>query len=66
MSFIFDLLSWFKVNWANIAEIYIYIVAVASIVVKITPSTKDDIWLANMVAFISKYLALNPEEPKKK
>lgn len=65
MEFILDIFSWFKASWADIAEIYLYIIGVASIVVKLTPSKEDDAWLAKIVAFVSKWLALNPEKKKK-
>ena len=46
-------------NWARIAEIVAAIIAVASIIVKVTPTLKDDNILLPIVKFLGKYIALN-------
>ena len=49
----------FKANWADIANFIAYIIAAASIIVKITPTQKDDAILGKVVKFLGKYIALN-------
>jgi len=46
-------------NWSKIAEIVAAIIAVASIIVKVTPTLKDDNILLPIVKFLGKYIALN-------
>ncbi len=48
----------------EILTIIAYIIAAASIVVKATPSTKDDKILGKIKNFISKFVALNPKIKK--
>lgn len=43
----------------DIGAILAYVVAIASIVVKLTPTLKDDNFLLPIVKFLSKYIALN-------
>jgi len=53
------IISYITSNWANIIELWLKIIGVASIIVKITPSLKDDDVLKNIIRFAGKYLALN-------
>lgn len=48
-----------KVYADDIAKIAAYVVAIASIVIKLTPTIKDDTTLLKIVKFVSKYVALN-------
>ena len=59
MSAILSLIDWVKVNWVQIIEVYLAIIGAASIIVKLTPTTKDDAVLEKIKAFVAKYLALN-------
>lgn len=43
----------------DIGRILAYVVAIASIIVKLTPTIRDDTVLLKIVKFISKYIALN-------
>ena len=52
-------LLWLKSQAENIIGIIAYVVAISSIVVKLTPTLKDDNILLPIVKFISKYIALN-------
>ena len=52
-------LLWLKSHWDDIAAIAAYIIAAASIIVKLTPTLKDDNVLLPVVKFIGKYVALN-------
>ncbi len=51
-------MDWITTNWATILQIVTGIVTVASIIVKLTPSTKDDA----IVAKIMQFLALTPKK----
>ena len=46
-------------NWRNITTIIAYFIAIASIIVKFTPTLKDDLILLKIIKFLSKYIALN-------
>jgi ABC-type Zn uptake system ZnuABC Zn-binding protein ZnuA len=54
-----EIVNWIKDNWVDIANVIAYVIAIASIIVKLTPNTKDDAVLAKIIKFISKYIALN-------
>lgn len=46
-------------NWASIAEVIAAIIGAASIIVKLTPTLKDDNILLPIVKFVGKFVALN-------
>lgn len=46
-------------NWASIVEIILAIIGLASIIVKLTPTTSDDKILAKVKNFVSRFIALN-------
>jgi hypothetical protein len=46
-------------NWASIAETIAAIIGAASIIVKLTPTLKDDNILLPIVKFVGKFIALN-------
>ena len=46
-------------NWAAIAQIVTSIIGTASLVVKLTPTLKDDTILKKIVKFVGKFIALN-------
>ena len=52
-------ISWFQANWGNIVNVITGTIAVVSIIVKFTPTLKDDNVLLGIVKFLSKYIALN-------
>jgi len=58
-----DFLKSIAENWASIAEIIAAIIGVASLIVKMTPTLKDDNFLLPIVKFIGKYIALNTNAP---
>jgi len=53
-------------NWGTIVDVWLKIIGVASIIVKLTPTLKDDDALKGIIKFAGKYLALNrgSESPK--
>lgn len=54
-----EIITWLKAHWQDIIALYTAIVAVASIIVKLTPTIKDEGWLLAVVKFVAKYVALN-------
>ena len=54
----------FQENWVNIIAVYTGMVTVASIVVKMTPTLKDDTVLLAITKFIAKYIARNTSAPE--
>jgi hypothetical protein len=61
-----SLLNFWKLiqaNWVEIANVIAYLIAVASIIVKVTPTLKDDNYLKAIVKFIGKYIALDKYGP---
>jgi hypothetical protein len=54
-----DLILWFQNNGKDLVMIYTSLVTVASIVVKMTPTLKDDDILKGVIKFIGKFIALN-------
>lgn len=53
------MVQWLISNWASVAQVIAAIVGVASIIVKLTPTLKDDNILLPIVKFIGKFIALN-------
>ena len=53
------MVEWVIANWAKVAEIITSIIGVASIIVRITPTLKDDNMLLGIIKFLGKYVALN-------
>lgn len=52
-------MEWIQSNWADIVAIITSIVGAASIIVKLTPSLRDDHFLLPIVKFLGKFIALN-------
>jgi hypothetical protein len=46
-------------NWKDIADILAYACLLGSIIVKLTPTLKDDNFLLPIIKFIGKYIALD-------
>ena len=46
-------------NWADIAQAIAMTIGAASIIVRITPTLKDDTVLKTIIRFVGKYIALN-------
>jgi len=49
-------------NWATIIQLYLAVVGLASIIVKLTPTKKDDAILTKVINFVSKFIALNKDK----
>ena len=52
-------LEWIIQNWDSLVAGYVGLVGVASIIVKLTPTLKDDHALKNIIRFVGKFIALN-------
>ena len=59
MDLVMSVISYFKDNGTELALLVTSIIGTASIVVKLTPSTRDDAILAKIKAFVGKWIALN-------
>ena len=55
MEVIFTALNWLWLHKEGIMAIYGAIVAICTIIVKWTPSEKDDTWLAKIIAFLDNF-----------
>lgn len=54
--------EFFKNHGVELLQIATSVIGIASIVVKLTPTPKDDVILAKILAFVGKYIALNPNK----
>jgi hypothetical protein len=61
-----DIIKWIVANWKEIADVIAYLVLGASIIIKLTPTLKDDDFFKPIIKFIGKYIALNKYGPKGK
>ena len=52
-----------NISWKEVAELIAAIIGVASLIVKLTPTLKDDNWLLPIVKFIGKFIALDKYGP---
>lgn len=59
MELISKAIAWLQANWETFIALYLQIIGLASIVVKLTPTLKDDDALKWVVKFLGKYIALN-------
>jgi hypothetical protein len=48
------IINWFVTNWINILNCIAYVISAASIVVKLTPTPKDDTFLAWLIGILKK------------
>jgi len=53
------MINWIIANWADIVQGYLCVVGLASIIIKLTPTVKDDLWLKKVLQFVGKFVALN-------
>jgi hypothetical protein len=60
---IFILIEWFQDHWKDLISIWGSVVLIASIIVKWTPTLKDDDALLGIIKWVAKYLALNTNAP---
>jgi len=60
MDIIMGIVEFFKVHGVELVSLVTSIIGVASIIVKLTPTQADDAVLGKIIAFIGKWIALNP------
>lgn len=54
-------MEWITKHWLELMAIYTGLVTIASIIVKLTPTNKDNVWLEKFITFM-KLIALNKEK----
>ena len=54
-----EIFNWLGQNVDNLIAVYLSLVGAASIIVKLTPTLKDDHLLKKVVKFMGKVIALN-------
>lgn len=54
-----EIVNWIVTNWDTIAVGYFALVGLASAIVKLTPTVKDDTILKKILSFTGKVIALN-------
>ena len=59
MNIVSDIVAYLTANWEDIVKVYLQIVGLASVIVKLTPTLKDDDVLKNLLRFLGKYVALS-------
>jgi len=59
-----EVINWVKEHYQDIINIVAGMVAVASMIVKLTPSQKDDNFLAKVVAVLDYFSIFNPNGTK--
>jgi len=50
---------WVKTNVPSIIHFITGVIAIASVIVKYTPTLKDDAFLLKVIKFLGRYIALN-------
>ncbi len=55
------IIGWFKANWESVLAIIGGIVSVATVIVKLTPTPKDDNVLATLIRLLSVFSLVNPD-----
>lgn len=58
------MLDWIVNHWADILAIYGGVVALATVIVKLTPTTKDDTALAWVIKVVDYFSTVNPKIAK--
>ena len=63
MNVIVSIYQWIVEHLADISTVIAYLIAIASIIVRLTPTLKDDNVLLVIIKFIGKYIALDKYGP---
>ena len=56
------MIEWIISNWTNLIQIWFALVTIASIVVKLTPTQKDNLAFEKIMNFVSTFIALNSKK----
>ena len=59
VTFITSVVAWVTAHYAQMISAYLALVGFVSIIVKMTPTLKDDDVLKGIIKFMGKYIALN-------
>jgi len=59
-----EIVTWIQTNLTKIIEVYLALIGLASIIVKMTPTLKDDNILKGIISFVGKWIALDKYGPK--
>ncbi len=54
-----EAIEWIQNNWGALIQIYLMTVGLASAIIKLTPTVRDDLWLKKVLRFTGKIIALN-------
>ncbi len=54
-----EIIEWISANKGALIQAYLALIGFASIVIKLTPTVKDDAFLKKWLKFTGKYIALN-------
>ena len=54
-----DIINWLLANKVALIEGYLALIGFASVVIKLTPTVKDDNFLKKYLKFTGKFIALN-------
>ena len=63
MEGLLKIVAWLQANLSDITSIVAHLVLFASIVIKLTPTLKDDNYFKGIIQFIGKYIALDKYGP---
>jgi len=64
MEKITEIIAWVQANWPLIIQYYLAIIGAASVIVKLTPTLKDDNILKGIISFVGKWIAVDKYGPK--
>lgn len=56
-----EIITWLKMNWDSVLAIIGGVVSVATIIVKLTPTQKDDNALATLIKILAIFSLVNPD-----
>lgn len=59
-----DFFAWIAANWAYIVSALAGVVFVSSIIVKLTPTTKDDSFLRKLISFLDHFSIFKTADDK--
>ena len=58
-----NVISWIATNVKDLWALWASLIAIASLIVKMTPTLKDDNRLKSFIKFVGKYIALDKYSP---
>ena len=55
-----NIILWIQSHYVEVIQIVLQLIGAASLIVRFTPTSKDDDFFNKLREFIAKYVALNP------